>query len=148
MEEESVNYLEQILSNVEPEDAWEKMHKQIVLNKYCRFFINLYKTNDKGSYINNETSKVCYLFSGKLELIDSILNDDKPDLTLLKLLLDEAFDKIDQALLKEDKARLFYYSGLYYELKRDHEMAKNYFNMSVNVWNVSDNPAKKILTGN
>ncbi len=70
MEEESVNYLEQILSNVEPEDAWEKMHKQIVLNKYCRFFINLYKTNDKGSYINNETSKVCYLFSGKLELID------------------------------------------------------------------------------
>ncbi len=141
---ESIDFLNSLLNSGEPADPWQSMHYKLILNDFCRLLIHYNKQKDEYSNELGDVGavdKVCYLYPGKLERIDALINNEVIDMRILQQLLLQAEKLKHQSVLKSDIARLDYYWGLYYSMADMPDKAKYYFQKSITKWKHPGNPA-------
>jgi hypothetical protein len=144
-----LKFLEFWSDKYNPVNLWERMHYNLVLSDYCNLILTaIYSEQDKFNpdVLKRVSGFTCANYQGALNRIRFALNEPETG----KIEMDEYFRQAreyqDQAITKEDRARLDYYNGIYNLRLNNKESARINFQSSFRIWPHPDNPAQKMLS--
>jgi hypothetical protein len=130
-------------------NLWDRMHYNLVLSDYCQLILTAtYSEQDKlnPDVLKSVSDFACANYQGALNRIRFALNDPEASQAELDEYFRLAREYQDQAITKEERARLDYYNGIYNLRLNNKEPARTNFQSSLRLWPHPDNPSQKMLS--
>ena len=142
------NYLSHWSGRYLEDHVWNWMHYNLLMADYCHLLLTAEKIQqDAQQYemIQDMIDLTCSNFQGLLNRIEFELNEENINYSLINNLISQAQDLSDQAISKQDTARLSYYRGMYYYRQNDTQSAGVAFESSLRIWPHTENPSTEML---
>ena len=144
-----LKFLEFWADKYSPVNLWERMHYNLVLSDYCNLILTATYSNQNKinpDVLKNAADFSCANYQGALNRVRFALNAPDTSQGELDTYFRQAREYQDQAITKEERARLDYYSGIYNLRLNNKEMARTNFQSSIKLWPHPDNPAQDKLS--
>jgi hypothetical protein len=144
--EQILNSFLSLIAKGEPVDPWESMMYKLLVSDYCRLSAIYAKEGIQADEeIDSWYDENCRTYLGYLEYTEVMLEDEEPDWSRIKALLDLADVLSYEAIAKEDSSRVQYYRGLMYSALNELELAVESHNRSLQLWSHPKNPSNSKL---
>ena len=143
-----LKFLEFWADKYSPVNLWDRMHYNLVLSDYCKLILNAtYSEQDEitPDVLKNVSDFACANYQGVLNRIQFALNKPETSQAELDEYFRQAMEYQEQAITKEEQARLDYYNGIYNIRMYNIESARINFELSLKIWPHPENPAQKML---
>lgn len=141
------SYLELLHKNGPPWDPMEKLQYYTVMSNGCRTLALIQQQihNTENLYtrkLEKLTEDICDNLVGIYYRVDIMLDQESPDFPLIRKMLNQAENHLDEASLKAETAYLDYYRGVLSLRESRKDEGVKYLLHSLNIWDHPDNPAR------
>ena len=139
-----IKNIEGILAKGEPIDPWGQMSYRRINQGFCYLLAGVAKFNkapEKQSFFQGRFERYCQSYHGYLGLISQMLTDDNFDAVRIAAYFSQAEKLREQAITKEEYARLDNYRGSILLNDERYAEASRYFKRSMEIWPHPSNDA-------
>jgi len=145
---EIVEFYEKVLERKKFFDLWESMLQKSLISDYCKIATRLYIHKGLQHSDLAEPLRICRGYSGRLTLIEILLEGSKPDLVLISQLLQQASRLRSEAVFIEDYVQYDILSGKVLSLQGKKEPARQRYEQAIRDWPNPQNEAYTLLDRN